>query len=467
MKKNKVKLRFHIWFYLVIFSLGILLFLWLFQIMFLNKYYHWYKNNEMIKVSAKVLVAYENKDYEQLMDAISYRDGVCVEIIRDNQIIYQTSGINRGCVVSNYSDDNLLHPYQIEFIESDILEKEYQLVNGHHGNDILVRALKLDDNSHLFVNASLVPMDSTIVILKNQFIYVTTIVLILSFVVSYYISRRIAAPIVNINKSARELAVGNYDVNFDNEEDIYELSELSGTLNYTKEELSKTEALRREFLANISHDLKTPLTMIKAYAEMIRDISHKDIKKTTEHLNVIISETDRLNLLVNDILELSKIQTKTIELDIKEFDLVKLTKNIISKYDILVEQDDFLFNVNAPSKVIVKADEKRIEQVMFNLINNAVNYTGIDKKVLININETKDKYVVSVIDTGKGIREEELGLIWDKFLKLDKTYSRDINGSGLGLSIVKNILEAHNFQYGVKSKINKGTTFYFEIPKLN
>lgn len=433
--------------------------------MFLNKYYYWYKTNEIIKVSTKVLLAYEHNNYKEKIDLISYQEGICVEIIKNKKIIYQTSGTDQGCITNNY--DGFLNKYQIDFIKSGDLEKGYKLLNEKYGNDILVRAVKLDNDSYLFINTSLEPMDSTILILKNQFIYVTLIVLILSFVVSYFISKRIASPIVDINKNAKELASGNYDLEFNNEEEIHEINELFETLEHTRKELLKTEELRREFLANISHDLKTPLTMIKAYAEMIRDINYKDKEKRTSNLNVIIDEANRLNLLVNDLLELSKIQSNNMDFNYEKFDLKKLIDEIIKKYNILIEKEGFTFIIDTPNEVLVKADKKRIEQVFYNLIDNAVKYTDIDKIIKIIVTIESDKYIVKIINTGQGIRKKDIDLIWDKYSKIDKTYSRNITGSGLGLSIVKNILEKHGFKYGVKSKINKETTFYFEIPFIS
>ena len=267
-----------------------------------------------------------------------------------------------------------------------------------------------------------------------------------------------------MKNKAKEIAKGNYNITFENNE-IEEINELSKTLNYACSELIKTEDLRRELLANVSHDLKTPLTMIKAYAELIRDVTHKDEEKMNKNLNVIIEETDRLNLLVNDILELSKIQSNVAPLNIEEFDLNELIKSILKRYDIYIEKENYNIEYKEKENLLIKADKKRIEQVIYNLINNAINYTGDDKKVFVQIKNEKKHIRVEIKDTGKGIEKKELEYIWDKYYKIDKTHQRVQVGTGIGLSIVKNILISHNFNYGVESKINKGTTFYFEIPK--
>ena len=267
-----------------------------------------------------------------------------------------------------------------------------------------------------------------------------------------------------MKNKAHEMAKGNYDITFE-KSDIEEINELSKTLNDACSELKKTEDLRRELMANVSHDLKTPLTMIKAYAELIRDVTHNNEEKMNKNLNTIIEEADRLNILVNDILELSKMKSNSTPLEIEEFDLNELIKKIISRYDIFIEKENYNIEYKEQKELIIKADKKRMEQVIYNLINNAINYTGDDKKVFIKVKQDKYKIRVEIKDTGKGIEKKDLEYIWDKYYKVDKTHRRVQVGSGIGLSIVKNILISHKFEYGVESKINKGTTFYFEIPK--
>ena len=218
-------------------------------------------------------------------------------------------------------------------------------------------------------------------------------------------------------------------------------------------------------MANVSHDLKTPLTMIKAYAEMIRDITLDNKEKTKENLNVIIDETDRLNILVNDILELSKLQNNQDNLNIEKFDIVELINDILKRYQIIKETENYNLVLESPSSIIVKADKKRISQVIYNLINNAINYTGDDLTVTIRITENAKDCKIEIIDTGKGIDEKDLTNIWNRYYKKEKNHKRNVVGTGLGLSIVKNILEQHHFKYGVNSIKDKGTTFYFQVKK--
>ena len=462
--KKKSNLRTKIWMYLIIFSASILLFLWLFQIIFLKTYYREFRLNRLGNSVKKVLNSFHDSNYEDLLDDISLEDEICIEVVNNNMTKYLSVIYNKGCMGAETSIENSY--YKKDFINSNLSKKVYTLINPRFKNKTIIYGIKLDDSNYAFVSASLEPIDTTITVLKNQFIYVTMLVIILSLIVSYFVSKKISSGVIKINKEAKKLSKGNFDVKFDTDQPILELSELAETLEYTKDELSKTENLRRELLANVSHDLKTPLTMIKAYAEMVRDVTYKDDTKRTKDLNIIIEETDRLNVLVNDILELSKIQSGTQKLTIEQFDLEKFVKNIIKRYDIMSENKKYKFKVSINKNIIVSADRKRIEQVMYNLINNAINYTGDDKKIIINALELENTVRIEVKDTGKGIDKEELENIWDKYYKIDKTHSREQVGSGVGLSIVKNILINHNCNYGVESIKGNGTTFYFELPKV-
>ena len=455
MKNNS--LNKEIWKYFFVFSILILGILWIFQVLFLDQYYRYKKVKDITYVANVMVVKQDKKKFIDIINKAAYDKGVCIEIIDKNyETMYATSSYGRGC----FTGKDISMNYKYNFIASDKKRKTYELINPRFNNDTLVYAVKLKDG-YGFVNTSLDPIDSTAQIIQEQLVIVMIVVLILSFVISYFISNFISSPIVKINDAAKKLAKREFNVSFETDSNIRELNELADTLNYARCELNKTDELRRDLMANVSHDLKTPLTMIKAYAEMVRDLTYKDDVKREDNLNVIIEETDRLNLLVNDIIELTKINNDLQNLNITEFDLVELINSIINRFSIM--DANFVFKNKSP--IIVKADKIRIEQVIYNLIINAINYTGKDKKVIINLKEN-DKYVhVEIKDTGKGIDEEDLKLIWKRYYKVDKKYRREKKGSGIGLSIVENILKKHKFNYGVNSIKNKGTTFYFDIDK--
>ena len=451
-------LTVNVWLYLSLFSFLILGFLWLFQIVFLDRYYEYSKTKNLTKAATLVNGSYLENNLLAL-DDISHDYGVCIEIFgKDNKMIYSSNMFNKGCMFGDINSS-----YVRDFKESGLKNKTYLLTNTRYGNKTIISATDID-GVYSFVSASLEPLDATTNILKSQFITVTFIVLFLSFIIAYYISKRIANPIVKMNKEASKLSKGNYNIKFDEESSIDEINELAKTLNHTSEELNKIEELRNDLLANVSHDLKTPLTMIKAYAEMVRDLTYKDDEKREANLNVIIEESDRLNTLVNDILTLTKLENADNKLEIEEFDLDGLIRSILKRYDILTNEG-YKFIYENKKKMNIKADRKRIEQVIYNLINNAVNYTGDDKIIKINVKESRNNYRIEIIDTGKGISKKDLPYIWDKYYHSNKKHKRNVIGTGVGLSIVKNILINHGYKYGVDSKINVGSNFYFEIPK--
>lgn len=462
MKKNR-SLTLHIWTYLAVFLTIILAFLWILQVLFFDFYYETRTTNMIEKIALKTKLYYLREKEVTYFDRLSYENNACIQIIKNNETIYSSNGTRRGCLYSVDGNTELTNTYITDFISSDKNSRTYKIINPALNNNTLVSAVKLDDNTFGFINVSLEPTDPAITIIREELIFITIGVFISSFILAYFISKRIVAPILKINKRAKRMAKGDLDTPFETDVNIREIKELSDTLNYTKEELSKINETRRDLMANVSHDLKTPLTMIKAYAETARDLNKNNEKKREDNLNIIIEEAERLNILVNDILELSKNETNMKTLIKEKFDLTELIETIIHRFDYLKEQENYNFIFKVKKPVMINADKNKIEQVIYNLIINAINYTGKDKKVIINIEESKKHVRVSVKDTGKGISESEIEMIWDKYYKNEKHHTRNKVGTGLGLSIVKSILINHGFSYGVESKKGKGTKFYFDV----
>lgn len=402
----------------------------------------------------------DNSSILSSIDDISLDNNICLEYIDNWGNKYYFNNKTTSCLLGKNKniDKELVKIKQSQ--EEIYFEK---ILNPLNNSTSLLYGIK-KNNGYVFLFTSLEDIGTTTSLIKSQLIYLTLLTILLSIVIAMFLSRRIAKPISDMTKKATKLADGNYNLVFKNT-GINELDELANSLNYLEQEVSKTDTYRRDLMANVSHDLKTPLTMIKAYAEMIKDITIDDKEKTIKNLDVIIEETERLNILVNDILELSKLQNNQDNLDIEEFDIVSLIKDILRRYEIIKETENYNLILESPESIIVKADKKRISQVIYNLINNAVNYTGDDLRVIVRLTEESKDCLVEIIDTGKGIDEEDFQNIWNRYYKQEKNHKRNIVGTGLGLSIVKNILEQHHFDYGVKSIKNHGTTFYFKIKK--
>ena len=456
MKQKTNGLTFKIWIYLALFLTLIIAFIWIFQVTLLDSFYE-YRTNRLVEKIATLTSHYYNKEKDtSYYDKLAYNNNACIEIERDSELLY-SSNMQRGCLITdNYS-------YKTDFLNSNKNNIMYKLVNPVLDNKTLIYAIKLDDDTVAYINVSLEPTDPAISVIREELVFITIIIYLSSFILAYFISKRISTPILKINNMAKKMSKGDFDTPIVVNENIDEINELSDTLNQTRLELSKINETRRDLLLNVSHDLKTPLTMIQAYAEMARDLNKDDEEKRTENLNVIIDESMRLNELVNNILELSKSEDNLDNLKIEEFNLTKEIKVILDRFSYLREKENYNFIFDVEKDYLIKADKTKIDQVIYNLLINAINYTGDDKKVIISIEEYKKYLRVKITDTGKGIKKEELDKIWDKYYTNEKNHKRNKIGTGLGLSIVKNILIKHKFKYGVTSKVNKGTTFYFDI----
>ncbi len=451
----------------MLFATVILTILWLLQIIFIDRYYQSMRIKDIEKAANTITSAYSNEDFEEVMRQLSFQKGLTVHVIdTEGHILFSADMM--GSTQPRKPIDNIYDPAMYELAQSATGEIMHTISDPRFRDQSLIYGRILsdstEDNIYLFIHASLIPIDSTIRILKNQLTYISIILILLAFLISFYISRRLSKPITRITESASELAKGNYNVVFDKGE-YSEVNFLSDTLNYATKELAKTESLRRELIANISHDLRTPLTMVKAYAEMVRDLSGDNPTKRTAHLKVIIDEADRLSTLVNDILDLSKIQSGTTTLNVVEFDLTKTVNQVLQRFHVFAERDGYTFHLNLSNQANVKGDKQRIEQVVYNLISNAINYSSEDKHITINIQELENSVRFEVIDSGIGIPKEELPYIWDRYYKVKENHKRAIVGTGLGLSIIKSILLMHNASFGVDSKVGAGSTFWFELKK--
>lgn len=457
-------LSFKLWTYFSMFAIFIFILLWFMQVIFLQSYYTKMKKNEVIKLSEKIYAEYKKDDFINSIDEISYKNSLNVFLIdSDGNTLYNS-------YLQDNNDSKMQRP-NIVINTSEIIKQIMSSKNGKISyttqitkfkSQLFIYGTKLDNSTYLIMTAYIDPIDSTTSVLKEQLKDITIISLIFSFIVSFFISRKIAKPIINMEKSANSLKNGDYNVVFE-KGDYTEIDNLATTLNATTTELAKTDKLRKELIANVSHDLRTPLTMIKAYAEMIQDISGDNKEKREEHLKVIIDETDRLTRLITDMMDLSKLESGILTIKKEEFNLTDTINMLLRSFRNMYEKEGYNFKFDCNEDIYVIADEIKIEQVLYNLISNAVNYSDDNKNIEINISKDKNNARIEVIDNGRGISKEKLPYIWDRYYKVGEIHKTSKTGTGLGLSIVKNILEKHGKKYGVESEVNKGSKFWFEV----
>ncbi len=469
--KNKFKsITMKIWAYFVCFAIFIFILLWCMQVVFLQTFYSNMKKREIIKLTNTIEEIYcdnDNQEFDILIDRLSFKNNSNILLItKEGNIVYNSNSriIYMDNRIEKYGpmpaedileyilqEKTITHTIKLDKIKSDIF--------------IYGKILK-DNNTCVIISTPIDPIDATANILRYQLLYIIIISLVISAFISMFMSKKIAKPIIDINENAKKMANGNFDIEFKGA-DYNEINDLSDTLNYATKQLKKTDSIRKELIANVSHDLKTPLTMIKAYSEMIKDLYIDNKEKVIDNIDVIINETDRLTNLVNDMMDLSKLESNELSLNIEEFDIIESTNNIINSFISVSEEINLNIKVESVDKLIIKADKTKIERVIYNLISNAINYSNDNKNILIRIEEKHNEIIYSVIDNGKGIDKNDLPYIWNRYYRVDKGYERDNKGTGLGLAIVKNILDLHQAQYGVNSKVGEGSTFWFKLYKEN
>lgn len=334
------------------------------------------------------------------------------------------------------------------------------------GYEVLIYGKKIKSNLsdyYLIINVPLEPIESYIDFIMNQYIYIGLIVTTIAIFIAFYLSNQISSPIVKMKNEASKLAQGNYNVEFKTDS-FSEINDLANTLDNATKKLSKVDELRKDLVANVSHDIKTPLTVIQSYAEMIKDISGDDPDKRNEHLDVIIKESEYLNKLVSDMQIYSKMQAGYIELKKTNFDMKDSIEKVVSLLSHVAEEHEVKIIQHLKS-VTVYGDEVKMSRVIYNFLSNAIKHSKVGSQVEIEMIDSDISLRVEIKDYGDGISEENIPYIWDRYYKIDKGFNRKLESTGLGLAIAKAILEGHKAKYGVISKENVGSTFYFEMSK--
>jgi len=320
-----------------------------------------------------------------------------------------------------------------------------------------------DQNGTLWfvmVDVRITPVDATVQTLKSQYLFIAIIMVLLGTVLSLVLSRRIAQPIIATNDAAKGLALGRY-VPSHAGVSYSEIEQLNRTLIKAAEDLRRVEIMQRELIANISHDLRTPLTLIEGYAEAMRDLPGEN---TPQNMQVIIDEAKRLTSLVNAVLEYSAMQNGQASISPSRYNITQSIRGILIRYQKLVEKEGYTIRFDPAQELWVQADEMKIGQVVYNLVNNALTYTGADRTVTVTQRASGAQVRIEVRDSGAGIEPQELPHIWNRYYRGAKPHKRATVGTGLGLSIVRSVLEAHGLHYGVVSQPDQGTVFWFTLP---
>ena len=472
--KSGVKLRTKLIGLTALFTALILTVIWLLFVVFLDDFYRQAKSREILD-SAKTIEAHIYDDTQTLSDFVAQLcidtdanvliwrvDGTRTEsisFVRPRDILSNNAAV--AAITENARRDGGESLYTFDG-SANSLEKR-----GKTENDSMLYAKIINTDTGytvLMMNVQLTPVDATKETITGLLIIVSVVFILIAVIIGYFMAATLSSPLTKLTASAKDIGTPAYK-RLEGDPGCRETAELNETLAKASEELQKVDDLRRELIANVSHDLRTPLTMISGYGEMMRDIPGEN---NAENIQTIIDEAEHLNRLVNDMLSISKLESGMDKLDANEFNVTRTVSTLVERYSAMRAVQGYTLDFEHERDYMINGDELKLTQVFYNLINNAINYTGDSKRVLIRQTETEDggvRYLrFDVIDDGEGISEENLPYIWDRYYKENKAHKRAGVGTGLGLSIVKKIIEQHGGRYGVISEEGKGSDFYIELP---
>ena len=342
----------------------------------------------------------------------------------------------------------------------------------------------LNSGEIILMRSNVESMQESITVANKFLIYAGVVSAIVISVLMFFVSSRFTRPILKLADISKKMSELNFDVKYEAKSKD-EIGTLGHSMNVLSERLEKTiselktannelmldidrktqaEEVRKEFLSNVTHELKTPIAVIQGYAEGLKENITESPEDREFYCDVIMDEASKMNAMVKKLLTLNQLEYGTTPLEFCRFDLTEVIRSVLASMDILAKQKEITLHFEQTEPVYVWADEYMIEEVLTNYISNAFHHTTGAKIVEVKIIFRKDAVRVAVFNTGEKIPEEALPNVWIKFYKVDKARTREYGGSGIGLSIVKAIMEAHNRSYGVKNHTT-GVEFWFELER--
>lgn len=469
---------FRLWSYFVLFTAFIFTILWLLQTVFLQSFYDSMIISNTKNAAENIISDGKNENINDIIDELSHKNSVLVFVTDTDGNILYTSDEFSGMRKRGFNEENnemktrkadkhsggyrsLPNNYS-EFLEklseNNIVEirSENYYVYGSY-----MDYYRTEEKAVLYIGAVIDAVGASVTIISMQLVWVTVLSVIAGFVLSWFMSRRFSVPVAHLSQKAKLLGEKKYSPEF-KKGFCTELDELSDTLDKTNEKLNESRAFQTELLANVSHDLRTPLTMIKGYAEMIRDISWEDEKQCSEDVAVIIKEADRLTALVNEIMEYSELKSDGRKEDFTKTDLSSLVKMTAVSFENLKKPDGITVEKNIQENIFINGSESRLERALYNLMDNAARYTDDSKKINISLSSENGRAVISVRDYGSGIPENELEHIWDRYYTTRMRKGKGV--SGLGLAIVRQIAQMHGGNCYARSEHGNGSIFIIDLP---
>ncbi len=484
---------------------------WIMNLFLLPGYYESSKKQQMNRVYDEVAELFEKNDWETIsaeerndlydaVDKISANSGLSLYVMEIRidvgsgligDVSYLYPSMSGRMQELNRSQ---LGKYVMFKQLGDVFDANYQLLNRTDNYELFkVYDERMDSNYFelvggvgseywIYLRSNYQSIRESAAISNEFLMYAGLIVTILCILLMIFVSKQYTKPILELAKLAKKMEELNFDVRYEEsrkdeigvlghsmnslsdklEETISELKTANNELELDIQRKSEQEEMRREFLANVSHELKTPIALIQGYAEGLQENVNDDPASREFYCEVIVDEADKMNKMVKRLLSLNQLEFGNGQVQMEHFDVQQVVQSVLASSDILFRQKDITLSFSKSEAVYVWADEYMTEEVVMNYVSNAINHIGGERIIEIKIESQKGKARISVFNTGEKIPEDELDKIWNKFYKVDKARTREYGGNGIGLSIVKAIMEAHNQSYGVKNYEN-GVEFWFEL----
>ena len=472
---------------------GILFISILINSQFLGKYYIRYKQSTLVDVyeTMQQAVKHNGSSYESMAEELS---GI---VEKGNIMFVIMSGDTKQLISSTSSERQteemrsqlLGYIFNINQSRGELLKENsnYQIRSAEdvmNGDEYIEMWGYLSDGSTFICRTPLESIRESVALSNSFFIYTTLALLVIGSGFVWYFSGQIANPILELATLSERMTKLDFEARYTSggENEIGILGEnfniMSERLKQTLSELKsanyelqkdiekreKMETMRTEFIGNVSHELKTPLALIQGYAEGLKEGVSDDAESRAYYLDVIMDEASKMNKLVQNLLTLNQLEVGTEDVVFERFDIMEMIKGIVQSSEILIRQKGADVRFNKDASVYVWADEWKVEQVFRNYFSNALHHLDGEKviDIRVTVDEESGNARISVFNTGKQIPEEDIDQIWNKFYKVDKAHTREYGGNGIGLSIVKAIMDSFQKEYGVRN-YNNGVQFWFEL----
>ena len=467
--------------------------IWIFNKTFLVDYYLHSKMKTLGKTFDEISIIYkDNKisDEESVqIERICENRNLSIYVITDKFIVEYPPSENSQLVLGRI--DFLIKDYIFNSNRGVIKSTDdyniYKSFDQHIGSNYIDLFGTLKNGNIVYLRTNLESMQESVVIANKFLAYVGIISIVIGTIIMFYISKRFTKPIHQLVGIAKKMSDLDFDIKYDVKTQD-EIGELGCSINTLSEKLEKTiselkgannelmsdiqnktqiDEMRKEFLSNVSHELKTPIALIQGYAEGLMDNVNEDEEGREFYCDVIIDEAKKMNSMVQKLISLNKLEFGNNQVNFERFDIVPLIQSVLNSTEILFQQKGVTLYIEHYDPIYVWADEYLVEEVLTNYISNALNHVDEAKIIEIKLIQEQEVVRIAVFNTGANIPEDELDKIWIKFYKVDKARTREYGGSGIGLSIVKAIMDSLNRECGVMNREN-GVEFWFELDtKMN